>query len=180
MPRSSRVLALLAALLLTLTWSSPAQAQGFNPGSNHLAAVIGLGGIGSASVSIGGRFEHAIKALPDMGDGVLGIEVSADWWHYSSNFGTGNYSWTYIPISGTANYHFQVEGGKWDPFLGAGLGFWIVSDSCGSFDCGSNSGIYFVGRAGVRYFFQPAMSLYADVGAGASTINIGASFKVGS
>ena len=78
MPRSSRVLAVLAALLLTFTWSSAAQAQGFTPGSNHVAGVIGLGGIGGASVSISGRFEHRVKALPGMGDGVLGIEVSAD------------------------------------------------------------------------------------------------------
>ncbi len=180
MPRSSRWIAAAAALLLTFAWSGRAQAQGFTAGSNHVAAVIGLGGIGDATVSIGGRFEHAIKDLPEMGNGVLGFEVSADWWHYSAGVGAGHYSWTYIPISGTANYHFHVEEGKWDPFLGAGLGFWIVSDNCGSFDCGANSGIYFVGRAGVRYFFQPATSFYADVGAGASTINVGASFKVGS
>ena len=177
MPRSSRVMAVLAALLLTFTWSSAAQAQGFNPGSNHLGVVIGLGGIGDASVSFGGRLEHALKALPEMGNGVLGIELSADWWHYSF-FG----GWTWIPISGTANYHFHVEGGKWDPFLGAGLGIWIVSapNICGGFDCNPNSGLFFVGRAGVRYFFAPAMAFYADAGTGASTLNVGISFKVGS
>lgn len=178
MPRSSRVVAVAAAVLLTMSWSGRAQAQdeGFSPGSNHLGVVIGLGGIGDASVSVGLRLEHAIKVLPEMGNGVLGIEASADWWHYSY-FG----GWTYIPISATANYHFHVEGGEWDPFLGAGLGFWIVSspDLCGPIDCSPNSGIYFVGRAGVRYFFQPNLGLYADVGAGASTLNVGINFKVG-
>ena len=180
MPRSFRLTAAAAALLLTFAWSGRAQAQNFTAGSNHIAGVIGLGGIGDASVSIGGRFERAIKELPEMGNGMLGFEVSVDWWHYSGSFASESWSWTYIPISGTANYHFHVEGGEWDPFLGAGLGLWIVSDNCGSFDCGSSSGIYFVGRAGVRYFFQPAMAVYADVGAGASTLNVGASFKVGS
>ena len=180
MPRSSRLTAAAAALLLTFAWSGHAQAQGFTAGSDHIAGVIGLGGIGDATVSIGGRFERAIKDLPEMGNGVLGFEASIDWWHYSGRFGTADYSWTYIPISATANYHFHVEGGEWDPFLGAGLGLWIVSDNCGSFDCGASSGIYFVGRAGVRYFFQPMMAVYADVGAGASTLNVGASFKVGS
>jgi hypothetical protein len=181
MPRSVRVTAVAAALLLTFAWSGRVHAQNFDPGSNHVAGVIGFGNIGDAGVSIGGRFERAIKTLPEMGDGVLGIEVSVDWWQYSiDNSVLGDWSWTYIPISGTANYHFQVEGGKWDPFLGAGLGFWIVSADCGNVDCDSNSGLYFVGRAGVRYFFQPAMAVYADLGAGASTINIGASFKVGS
>jgi len=177
MPRSSRMTAAAAALLLTFAWSGHAQAQNFTPGTNHLAGVIGLGNIGDASVSLGVRFEHAIKDLPEMGDGVLGFEVSADWWHYRYYGG-----WTYIPISGTANYHFHVEGGEWDPFLGAGLGFWIVSspDVCGGFDCSPHSGLYFVGRAGVRYFFSPQAALYADVGAGASTLNVGASVKVGS
>lgn len=180
MPRSSRLTAAAAALLLTFAWNGQAQAQGFNPGSNHIAGVIGLGGIGDAAVSIGGRFEHAIKALPEMGDGVLGFEVSVDWWQYRGRYGTGEYRWTYIPISGTANYHFNLEDERWDPFLGAGLGLWIGNDNCGSIDCGSSSGLYFVGRAGVRYFLEPAMSLYADIGEGASKLNVGASFKVGS
>ncbi|MCG6956421.1 MAG: hypothetical protein LJF04_10585 [Gemmatimonadetes bacterium] len=176
MPRMTRVMAVMAALLLTLSWSGRAEAQGFGVGYTDIGPVIGLGGIGAASVSIGGRFETGIKALPEMGDGVLGIEASIDWWHYGNTLG----DWSWFPISATANYHFRVEGGKIDPFLGLGLGFWIVSTpNCGAYGCGSyNSGVYFVGRAGVRYFFAPKAALYADLGAGASTLNVGVVFKM--
>jgi hypothetical protein len=175
MPRFTRVMAVVAALLLTLSWNGRASAQGFAVGHTDIGPVIGLGGIGSASVSIGGRFETGIKALPEMGNGVLGIEASIDWWHYSTGYG----DWSWFPISATANYHFHVEGGKIDPFLGLGLGLWIVSaPDCGPIKCNYNSGVYFVGRAGARYFFAPAMALYADVGAGASTLNVGLMFKL--
>lgn len=177
MPRMTRVLAVTAALLLTLGWNGRAEAQGFGVGSTDVGPVIGLGGIGDASISIGGRFERAIKALPDMGNGVLGIEASFDWWSFSA----GSLDWSYIGIAATANYHFHVEGGKIDPFLGLGLGDLIVSapDICGGFcDAYSGSGIYFVGRAGVRYYFSPKMAAYADVGAGAATLNAGVMFQL--
>jgi hypothetical protein len=170
----TRIIAVSAALLLTL--SSTARAQGFGVGYTDIGPVLGLGGIGDASVSFGGRFERGIKALPDMGNGVLGIEASVDWWRYTFFL---NENISYIAIAGTLNYHFHVEGGKWDPFLGLGLGSFIVSaPDCGPVDCSYNSGLYFVGRAGVRYFFAPAMALYADGGTGASTINVGVMFKL--
>jgi hypothetical protein len=56
---------------------------------------------------------------------------------------------------------------------------WIVdAPDCGPIDCDYSSGVYFVGRAGVRYFFSPAMAFYADAGAGASTFNVGVTFKL--
>jgi hypothetical protein len=172
----TRVMAVTAALLLTLSWNGRAAAQGYGVGYTDVGPVIGFGGLGEAGLSIGGRFERAIKALPDMGNGVLGIEASFDWWSFS----VGSFDWSYIGIAGTVNYHFHVEGGEWDPFLGLGLGDYIVNaPDCGPISCGSyGTGIYFVGRAGVRYFFSPAMAAYADVGAGAATFNAGIMFKL--
>ena len=37
------------------------------------------------------------------------------------------YSWKYIPIGVTANYHFKVSEPKFDPFLGAGLGYQVIT-----------------------------------------------------
>ena len=176
MPEVMRYAALTAVLLGTLNGGVKAQ-EGFGLGYSDVGVVVGLGGIGDASLSLGGRFEKAIKALPEMGNGTLGIMVSADWWHYTNDILGTNYGWTYFPISGTANYHFRVEGGKWDPFLGAGLGIWIVSvPNCPG--CSGSSGVYLVGRAGVRYFLAPTMALYADVGAGAAALDVGATFKL--
>jgi hypothetical protein len=42
----------------------------------------------------------------------------------------------------------------------------------------SNSALYFIGRAGIRYFYKPNMALYADAGAGAATLNVGVTFKL--
>ena len=47
-------------------------------------------------------------------------------------------------------------------------------DVCG----GWSSGLYFITKAGIRYFFNPIMAFYADVGVGAATINAGLVWKL--
>ena len=152
-------------------------------GYTDVGAVVGLGGIGSAGLSFGGRFERIFKELPDLGNGLLGIGVSADYYSYGDNFGAFKSSFTYIPIGATANYHFKLENKKFDAFVGAGLGYYVIScDYPGSttvFDpCSGLSSIYFIGRVGGRYFYKPNMAVYADAGAGAATLNIGLTFKL--
>ncbi len=148
-------------------------------GYTDVGVVVGIGNLGSASASFGGRFEHIFKVLPDLGNGLLGIGVSADYYSYSSG---SNYSFKYIPIGATMNYHFKLENTKFDPFIGAGLGYQIINCSYSGIGitanlCG-NSAIYFIGRAGGRYFFTPSVAAYADVGAGAATLNLGVTFKM--
>ena len=148
-------------------------------GYTDVGAVVGLGNLAGANLSFGGRFERVFKKLPSLGDGLLGIGVSADVYSY----GNGAVSLRYIPIAGTANYHFKLDPKKkLDLFVGAGLGFLSASCSikgsssggCGGF--GSN--LYFVGRGGGRYFLTPTVAAYADVGAGAATLNAGLTFKL--
>jgi hypothetical protein len=150
--------------------------SGFGMGYTDIGPVLGLGGIGDAGISLGGRFEHAIKDLPDMGKGILGLMVGVDWYSYDLGaFG----SISYIPIGVTANYHFHMDNKKFDPFVGLGLGYYIVSaPDCGIYDCGYNSGIYFIGRAGARYFLSEKMALYGDVGSGAGALHVGVTFKM--
>lgn len=171
-------------LLLALA-AAPALVQGqdgtttshFKVGYTDIGPTIGLGGIGSAGIAFGGRFERGIKALPDLGNGVLGIEASADIWTYNNRYVGRDYDFRYVNIGVTANYHFEVKGNpKIDPFLGLGLGNSSVqTDFAGDY----SSGIYFIGRAGVRYFYKPRLALYADAGAGASTLNMGVTFGLG-
>ncbi|MEP6495429.1 MAG: outer membrane beta-barrel protein [bacterium] len=154
----------------------------FGLGSTDIGPVVGLGGIGGAGASFGGRFEHGFKALPDLGNGILGIQVAADYYSWSSGSGLFNYSFKYIPVGVTANYHFKLDEPKIDPFIGLGLGYNIISCSYdGSVDvgCGSyNSAIYFIGRVGARYYFSPKMAVYGDAGAGGATLNLGIMFKM--
>ena len=160
-----------------------AQAKGapiFATGYTDIGGVIGLGGIGSASASFGGRMEHAIKPLPELGNGMLGIQAAFDYYSWSGGAGLGAYSWKYIPIGVTANYHFKLDEPKLDPFVGLGLGYQIITCDApglpGNY-C-SNSAVYFIGRAGARYFFSPKMAVYGDVGAGGATLNVGVMFKL--
>jgi hypothetical protein len=183
--RSARALALaltLPALAVAIA-SQTVQAQTasttshFKVGYTDIGPTVGLGGIGDAGLAFGGRFERGIKALPDLGNGVLGIEASVDIWSYNNRFVGTDYDWRYINFGLTANYHFEVKGNpRIDPFLGLGLGNSTVdTDFAGDY----SSGLYFIGRAGVRYFYKPRLALYADAGAGASTLNLGVMFGLG-
>lgn len=184
--RVSKVLTAAACVAL-LTQSAAAQAKGgpgnFHVGYTDIGPVLGLGSVGGANMAIGGRFEHALQTLPSMGNGILGIEVGAD--YYSWSYAAFSYSWSvkYLPIGVTANYHFRVTEPKLDPFVGLGLGYDVVScsfsgpGSAGG-GCGYDSGIYLIARGGLRYFFSPSMALYGDVGAGAATLNVGLMFKM--
>ena len=73
------------ASVLMLAGASVASAQGFTNGTIDLGPVIGFGGLGDASVSVGGRLEVGIADLPNLANGVLSIEGSFD--HYSFNSG---------------------------------------------------------------------------------------------
>ncbi|MEO6444065.1 MAG: outer membrane beta-barrel protein [Gemmatimonadaceae bacterium] len=174
----------LSTLVALCFLASPAaSAQSTSPSGNFkvgytdIGPTLGLGGIGSAGLAFGARFERAIKALPDFGNGVLGLQASLDTWNYNDNFTGGAYDFRYFSVGVTANYHFKVKDKpKLDPFLGLGLGNSSVStDYAGDY----SSGIYFIGRAGVRYFYKPRLAMYADVGAGAATLNAGVTFGLG-
>jgi hypothetical protein len=167
----------IAVAVLTWVPMRAARAQ-VSLGYTDVGGVIGLGNIGDASISFGGRFEKVFRKLPDLGDGLLGIGVSAD--IYSFDFGSAG-TLRYIPFGATANYHFKLDPkNKFDAFLGAGLGFLTLSCSgfSGASCDGFNSGLYFIGRAGGRYFMKPNLALYADAGAGAATINVGVTVKL--
>jgi hypothetical protein len=179
---AARALLLLLAVTVTPRVST-AQGEGIGLGYTDIGPVVGLGGIGGASLAIGGRFERVFKALPDLGDGLLGIQVGVDWWSWDYGFIGGSSSISYIPIGVTANYHFKMENKKIDPFLGAGLGYQIVSASCvyqGIDYCSGTYGsaLYFIAKAGIRYWISQALALYADAGAGAATLNAGVMFRM--
>lgn len=162
--------------------SKPVATGGFGAGYTDIGPAIGLGNIGSAGASIGARFEHGIKSLPDMANGTLGIQASFDYYSYSAAFFGYSWSYTYMPIGVTANYHIKLDDPRWDPFLGAGLGYSIVNCTLTGpatvTSCPYTSAVYFIGRVGGRYFFNPRMAMYADAGAGAATLNVGLMFKM--
>ena len=168
-----RAVASIAALLAVTATDASAQVR---KGYSDIGFVVGIGDIGNASLAFGGRYENVFKNLPDLGNGMLGFELSAD--VYTVNRDRGNIR--YIPVGATMNYHFRIDpSNKLDAFIGAGLGFRSVN--CSNFginDCGYNSGLYVIGRLGGRYFLKPNLALYGDLGPGASTLNLGLTFKL--
>lgn len=170
--RLSRAMMALA-LLLSVPVATRAQVS---VGYSDVGVVVGVGNIGDATAAFGGRFEHVFKRLPDLGNGLLGIEVSAD--VYTSR--SGSRSIRYIPVGGTLNYHFRLEpASRLDLFLGGGLGFQSVRcANFGAIRCSDTSGLYVIGRAGARYFLQRSLAIYGDLGAGAATVNLGLAFKL--
>lgn len=171
-----RKLFALSAIAATLAvGANTVQAQ-LPKGYTDIGVVAGLGNIGDAGFAPGARFERIIKELPDLGGGTLGIGAGVNYYSWSVPY----FKWTYMPIGVTGNYHFKLENKKWDAFLGAGLGYQIIScdySGIGSNLC-SNSAVYFIGRAGGRYFMKDNMAIYADAGAGDAAINIGVTFKL--
>lgn len=173
------------ACICMISQSATAQARGgagnFHAGYTDIGPVIGLGGIGGASLAIGGRFEHGIQSLPSLANGTLGIQVGLDYWSWSRvvERPAGVFfseRITYLPIGATFNYHFKLDEPKLDPFVGLGLGYDIINCS-GSIAC-DNSGLYLIARGGIRYFMSPSLALYGDVGAGAAALNLGLMFKM--
>lgn len=177
MKQNIRAFAVAVALVAVGSSGALAQKRGFGENSTDIGPVVGLGGIGG-TVSFGGRFERAVKRLPNLGDGVLAVQLSADYYSFSQRFtGVTDFNFRYIPIGATANYHIKVKDDKFDPFVGLGLGYAIVSTSYTGVG-GSASALYFVGRAGLRYYMANGVALYGDVGAGAATLNAGVMFRM--
>ena len=177
MRTSYRIFALAAVLLAGSALPVSGQVR---RGYSDVGVVLGIGDIGNASIAFGGRYENVFKSLPDLGNGLLGFGVSADVYTVSRSRNNVRGNVRYIPVGATMNYHFRLDPSyKLDLFLGAGLGFRSVS--CNNFgidDCGANSGLYVIGRAGGRYFLKPNLALYGDLGPGASTLNLGLTFKL--
>lgn len=173
-----RLLGAVAALAIVVGSDAQPVAAQFALGYTDIGATVGLGNIG-ASAAFGGRFEKGLWAAPEgLGTGVIGLQAGLT--YYSWNEATF-YSYTYIPIGVTANYHFNLTNDRIDPFLGLGLGYYIVTcdyDGPGGDFC-SASALYFIGRAGLRYFVSPNLALYGDAGAGAAALNFGVMFKIG-
>jgi hypothetical protein len=170
----------LAVVVSACLFPTSSHAQ-FGETSTFLGPHIGLAAYQSAP-SFGANFETALNKPGELGDGILGLSVRADYFSY--NFGSaGLYDWSYTWITAGAycNYHFKVGEGKFDPFLGLGLGYQNVSVDYGDQGQGAyasswGSGVFFSANAGARYFFSKSLALRALLGLGVTYIVVGVDF----
>jgi hypothetical protein len=158
--------------------ASTTSEEGFTAHYVDVGPVIGLGQVGAASVSFGGRFEFAFKQVPQWANGILTIGAGVDHYSYDYSIPGFSYGFSYTPIGVTVNYHYPLMNRKLDPFAGVGLGDYIVTTPFNCFGCSYNSGVYPIFRAGIRYFLQPNLAAYADAGSGAGALHVGIMFKI--
>ena len=127
--------------------------------------MVGISGIGDASLSIGGRFEYAILRFRDLGNGVLSLPAPSLTDSYSAlASSTTSQRWPLrLPLQ-------AGQPASWDRSLAWALGDCIqtVPSSCPG--CSFNSGLYLIGRVGIRCFVILSLALCRDAGTSAGAL----------
>lgn len=154
----------------------------FETGHSYLGPHIGISGLGGA-VSVGGDYEYAITKSGDVGSGRIGVGATFDYfsWSYADDW-----SYSVIPLGVFGAYHFNTSNRAIDPFLGCGLGYFIINATWnGNNETGGprptasyTSDVYLNLVGGVRYFITPSFAAQARVGLGATWLSLGATFAL--
>ena len=173
------------AVFALLFFSINAFAQApYNKGDKIGQIGIGYGfaGIyGSTSVPpITAGFQYGLEDKISIG-GLIGYTSSS--YDYGTWLGT-DYTWTYsyILIAARGEYHFLENSEKLDGYGGVTLGYAItsVSEPSGFSGYYSAGASYMVGgvHVGLRYYFNPNIAIFGEVGYGVGYITAGAAFKL--
>jgi hypothetical protein len=174
----NKVNTILMSVLSIVLIHASGEAQ-FAKGKNYLGAHLGLSGVGS-TISFGADYERGIT--DKIGPGYIGLGGTIDYWSYDFNYllvGSG-FSYKYVALGVTGNYHLIVGDPKWDPFGGLVLGYYIVSVStpAGTYTGGFDGSRLFLGLdLGVRYAISPQVDLQARLGFGPYILAVGADYK---
>ena len=162
---------LFAFLIITGLAISSSFAQSYSKGDNLLNVGVGLGG--GFGTPIGLSFEHGFSDQISAGAYVAYSSTS-------QNFGASKATYTYILTAARASYHFDFGVEKLDPYVGAILGYNIVSAKwSGAAIPGGNAGaVIYGGHAGARYYVSDKIAVFGEVGYGIGTLNAGIAFKV--
>lgn len=161
----------------------------FQPGEKIVQAGLGFGMMGVYGdvvippISISIDMAKEIEGYPISFGAIIGLSKSEyDWSYYAS----GDYKWTYtyFLIGARAAYHLKTKSDKIDPYGGLMLGYNIVSFKEPSgwnpiYDySGGDSYLMYGFYGGARYFINPKMAIYAELGYGFGYLNLGLSFKL--
>lgn len=175
MKKEMRFLAVVTLLLISFS-SYNASAQEIQKGDFILSPGLGFGYVyaGGVTISVNGEYAFTDEIS---GGGYLAYTR----WDHSWSGPDVNYS--FIDFGVRASYHFakllRVTNKQFDPYAGAMLGA-VISDNdyngngyYDEYDGGVRGGLY----AGARYYFQPNIGVYGEVGWALSPITIGVTFK---
>lgn len=149
-----------------------------NPGVG-LGYWYGSGGYGNfaAGISVNAEFSCILDEI------AIGPYLAVT--RRSYDYGTGDYSYTFIDFGARGSYHFgkllKVPTDKFDPYAGVFLGFVATSDN---YDGNNNYYSSYGGRlqggayAGARWYFTERFGAFGEVGVGMYPIFLGLTFKV--
>ena len=150
------------------------EARKFVAGDWYLSPRVWLGGVEEDAKAFGVSVERAIKAPDDEGDGVWALGASFD--RYSYTF-AGIIDVSVIPIAAMLTYHVALDNPRIDPYVGAGLGYYIVSASADGVDAVSQSTTFFQSQLGVRYFLTDVVAVGAHIGTGIGSMAVSATLR---
>jgi hypothetical protein len=179
-----------------------ANAQSYKEGDNLIHVGIGFPSLYSESVSgltgattsgippVYGSFEHGINEHWSVGGYLAYTSQSVrfpatfvDPNTYAITTGTQGWDLSIFVIGVTGDYHFAT-GDAFDPYVGAMVGYGIVSNNGYSSDpnnpytgFGSVAARAFFIHIGANYYFTDSFGIHAELGYGLSLVNIGASLK---
>jgi hypothetical protein len=176
----TRLTSVLAAVIVSFSTllASNANAQ-FTNGSLYLGPELGLGLGYGGGVVLGAMIESPITNPGTVGPGRLAIAGRLDYYSWSD----GYFSYSYIPIGIYCDYHFAVNDTRWDPFIGLGLGYVIVSASYSGpsgypYNYGYGSTVFLAAQVGARYFVSPNVAIRAELGLGYLPLGLGVDFRI--
>jgi len=178
-----RMLALFVVLVLLATGVAVGQ-NAYMKGNNAIHAGIGFGmaGVYGSStlppITVG--YEYGFEEKISLG-GVLGYSGSKETFG-----GFGEWTYTYIIIGARGGYHFLENNPDLDAYAGLMLGYNIVSSSASTVNTGfgsfsaSASGSYMIFGiyGGARYYFNPNLAVYGELGYGLGFFNVGVAYKL--
>ena len=185
MKRKLLVLLFLVAIVVGLNAEYP---TAFQPGEKIVQAGLGFGMMGLYGdlvippISFSVDIAKEIEGYPISFGGLIGIAKS----EYDWSYWTDEYKWTYtyFVLGARAAYHLKLESPKIDPYGGIMIGYNIVSfkepsgwDPSYNYS-GGNSYLMYGFYGGARYFFNPKMAVYAELGYGFGYLNLGISYKL--
>lgn len=163
----------------------------FQPGEKIVQVGLGFGvpavygDLAIPPISVSFDIAKEIEGFPISIGGLIGYTSSED--RYTSGTYWWEWKYSYLLIGGRAAYHLKLESPKIDPYGGLMLGYYIVSNSYddnfddyyyGSNYNASSSFMAYGFYGGARYFFNPNMAVYAELGYGFGYLNLGISYKL--
>ena len=161
----------------------------FQPGEKIIQGGLGFGMMGVYGdvvippISVSIDIAKEIEGFPISFGGIIGLAKSEyDYSYYNSD--DWKWTYTYFMLGARAAYHLKLKSPKIDPYGGIMLGYNIVSfkepsgwDSTYNYS-GGNSYLVYGFYGGARYFFNPKMAVYAELGYGFGYLNLGISYKL--